>query len=269
MKYKLCKHCLIPIYKDTRTGYCNAICKQLDNRKPCPVCGNTPIGYGSNKIFCSRACWHEHSKGKDCHNKGYADRLSSKRKTSTLIYYKKCKVCGDLFISKQKNGVLCSEDCRKVDSMNYGYYRNMVNHYKSVLPVYCKACGRRFVPVYRSKSHVFCSDECILSYSKKRKALDDKERSLRRYCIIKSRFVEKVSIEYLFFRDKGKCQICNKKLSLDRRGVHRLAPTIDHIIPLSKGGEHSKRNTQLACFRCNSVKSNRHGGSGDQLLLFG
>ena len=34
-----------------------------------------------------------------------------------------------------------------------------------------------------------------------------------------------------------------------------LAATLDHIVPLSCGGEHSEANVQLAHFLCNSTKS--------------
>jgi 5-methylcytosine-specific restriction endonuclease McrA len=36
------------------------------------------------------------------------------------------------------------------------------------------------------------------------------------------------------------------------------APTLDHIMPLSLGGEHSYRNTQCLCRRCNTAKGARH-----------
>jgi 5-methylcytosine-specific restriction endonuclease McrA len=41
---------------------------------------------------------------------------------------------------------------------------------------------------------------------------------------------------------------------------------VDHIIPLSKGGDDTRANVQLACWGCNSAKSD---GGADQLLLFG
>lgn len=33
--------------------------------------------------------------------------------------------------------------------------------------------------------------------------------------------------------------------------------TIDHVIPLSRGGEHLPANVQAACLRCNSAKHDR------------
>jgi len=36
-----------------------------------------------------------------------------------------------------------------------------------------------------------------------------------------------------------------------------LRPTIDHVMPLSKGGTHTKKNIVLCCQSCNSEKGNR------------
>lgn len=49
---------------------------------------------------------------------------------------------------------------------------------------------------------------------------------------------------------KGKCAAC--RASLDD-GFH-----IDHIMPLSKGGEHADNNVQLLCPFCNVSKHNKH-----------
>jgi len=49
---------------------------------------------------------------------------------------------------------------------------------------------------------------------------------------------------------KSKCYWCKKRLKPDEI-------TMDHVIPLSKGGHHSKENLVLACLSCNSTKYNR------------
>jgi 5-methylcytosine-specific restriction endonuclease McrA len=53
----------------------------------------------------------------------------------------------------------------------------------------------------------------------------------------------------IFLRDAGICQICLEPVTSD--------PTIDHIIPLSKGGFDCPANVQLAHRSCNSRKGGR------------
>ena len=67
-------------------------------------------------------------------------------------------------------------------------------------------------------------------------------------------FVETVSINILFERDCGCCRICNRKLNLATKHPDPMFASIDHIVPLSKCGEHSYKNTQLACLECNLRK---------------
>lgn len=44
------------------------------------------------------------------------------------------------------------------------------------------------------------------------------------------------------------------------------APELDHIVSLAEGGEHSMRNTQCLCRKCNQEKGVTTKG---QLRLFG
>lgn len=69
-----------------------------------------------------------------------------------------------------------------------------------------------------------------------------------------------ITIDKLIERDKGICQICG--LPIDRTDVanghiRRNYPTVDHIIPLSKGGSHTWNNIQLAHMKCNAGKCDR------------
>ena len=68
-------------------------------------------------------------------------------------------------------------------------------------------------------------------------------------------------------RDGYRCQLCGKKTRPDYNCFHPLFPNLDHIVPLNKGGPHTKKNTQCLCRLCNLIKHDT--GKGDQLRLFG
>lgn len=72
-----------------------------------------------------------------------------------------------------------------------------------------------------------------------------KRRALR-----SSSFVEHVDNLILLERDDGFCGICG-------RDVDPLLFEVDHIVPLSRGGEHSYENTQIAHPFCNRSKHDR------------
>ena len=53
----------------------------------------------------------------------------------------------------------------------------------------------------------------------------------------------------VFVRDEFTCQYCGKKC--------KTSPTIDHIIPRSRGGGHCWNNSVTACIKCNQKKGNK------------
>jgi 5-methylcytosine-specific restriction endonuclease McrA len=120
-----------------------------------------------------------------------------------------------------------------------------------------------FVKEYGNKS-VFCSIEC-----RKSAARDwNKAAKMVRENRIKAVTKELVSSKRIYIRDGYRCGICGKKLRMDKKAPHPLSPSIDHIVPLSCGGEHSYRNVRAAHFQCNSLRGACSTGN-DQLLMFG
>lgn len=54
------------------------------------------------------------------------------------------------------------------------------------------------------------------------------------------------------------CGICGKPVDMSLKNPHPMAPTVDHIIPVSKGGHPSDlSNLQLAHRCCNREKSDK------------
>lgn len=63
-----------------------------------------------------------------------------------------------------------------------------------------------------------------------------------------------ITLTKLYMRDQGVCQICGRHIDFDCDSNSDYYPSIDHIIPISKGGEHQWDNVQLACRVCNTLK---------------
>lgn len=122
----------------------------------------------------------------------------------------------------------------------------------------CVGCGEAFMSVAATyeKRSLYCSRTCGRRQSKGRR------RAAQR-----GAYVADVYRRKIFERDGWRCQICRKAVLRSKAVPHPRAPTIDHIIPLARGGTHEPANAQLACFACNCLKS--HTGTGDQLRLIG
>lgn len=66
-----------------------------------------------------------------------------------------------------------------------------------------------------------------------------------------------VTLKRVIKRDGGICQLCGKPVDTtsNKNGrVRSYYPSIDHIVPMSKGGGHVWNNVQLAHMICNSRK---------------
>lgn len=55
----------------------------------------------------------------------------------------------------------------------------------------------------------------------------------------------------LFKRQKGLCKYCRSAMS---KGEGPYEATIDHVVPISRGGRNSRDNVVLACRSCNQAK---------------
>lgn len=62
---------------------------------------------------------------------------------------------------------------------------------------------------------------------------------------------EAFTIQDLLERDGPVCALCYGRIDTTLAWPHPMYPTIDHITPISRGGEHSLANAQPAHFRCN------------------
>lgn len=121
----------------------------------------------------------------------------------------------------------------------------------------CVHCGQMMPRTMRSDAK-FCSEECnsaahAVTRKIAKRAQTDKRETL-------------LSRAYIGDRDGWRCHICGGKVAKGKRYPDPLCPSIDHVIPLSRGGTNELSNLRLAHLKCNIEK--RDGG-GEQLLMFG
>lgn len=123
----------------------------------------------------------------------------------------------------------------------------------------CDSCGGTIAG--RSDKR-YCSKRC-----RNREASARRRAKTRRDQWRTDRTQGRVRRFAIYERDGWKCQLCGKRARRSAVVPDPLAPVLDHIVPVSMGGEHVEANLQLAHHGCNSKKRAGTGPRGDQLRL--
>ncbi|MEU8136594.1 HNH endonuclease [Streptodolium elevatio] len=75
--------------------------------------------------------------------------------------------------------------------------------------------------------------------------------------MLQAAYVEDVNRFAVFDRDDWNCYLCDGAIDQDAVVPHPQAATIDHVVALAVGGEHSMANVRAAHFLCNAIKGDR------------
>ena len=110
--------------------------------------------------------------------------------------------------------------------------------------------GRKTPPLY-------CSSRCSRNENKTSSNIHERLRKHGRADEPRDR----IKLDEVIERDNGICYICGCRTSKDdhyyRRGWFTAGdsyPTIEHVVPIARGGTHTWGNVRLACHKCNREK---------------
>lgn len=244
--------------------------------RPCLKCGK-PLRHSQPK-YCSRACffaarnegrqswdrtrqlesvWHRGGRWANAPSTKYIGVLNDSMQ-SVL----KCWSNFRRALQRQK------PICLQCDNQCKGEGREFCSKrcafaYREMLP--CKQCSRP-TPSRRNRPSLCkaCAKDAKRESSRneKQKYGRNHRQRARHHGV---RYVP-VPVKEIYERDNYTCQICSKKclpkamVSKATGKIHPRSPSIDHIVPMCRGGEHVEANLQTACFKCNSLKSSSGGG---------
>jgi hypothetical protein len=111
----------------------------------------------------------------------------------------------------------------------------------------CSTCREAFLADGDTRSR-FCSKRCCEAFHSFHK------NALRRSAEASG---DVFSPDDVFERDSWMCGLCGETIDRSLKHPHKMSATIDHIIPLSRGGRHTLSNVQAAHKSCNSRKRDR------------
>jgi len=127
----------------------------------------------------------------------------------------------------------------------------------------CVGCGLAIGP-----SRKYC-DPCRVDATLEATRRARRKRRAIRAALQRGGRVERFTEVEIFERDGWRCHICRRKVR--RKPRWPLDPeraSLDHLWPLSRGGDHTRDNVACAHLACNMRKSARVA-EGVQLLLVG
>lgn len=112
-------------------------------------------------------------------------------------------------------------------------------------PLAVVTARRAVVLVFKDKAEVLVSNGLVF-HSERLSIEAPSVVRLRHFVKVPYRAQAPLTRRAVFARDGWVCQYCGA-----------AAENLDHVVPRSRGGEHSWENVVAACRRCNSRKENR------------
>lgn len=122
----------------------------------------------------------------------------------------------------------------------------------------CVECGTTFYNILPGA--LTCTALCSKRRANRLKKLYNSNR------LNESNIVDKdITVQKLFKKYDGVCYLCGKECDFNDKAVTeegytivgKTYPSIEHVIPVSKGGLHSWDNVNLAHHYCNTLKSDK------------
>lgn len=117
----------------------------------------------------------------------------------------------------------------------------------------CVECGVWFTAIFQASRRVYCSEKCGTAATKKRSyktGLSQRVKAKRDGATV----IEKFNRIEILERDNYTCHICKQPINpkLNDLVTHRMSGTMDHILPIKQGGQHTRDNVKAAHMICNA-----------------
>lgn len=123
-------------------------------------------------------------------------------------------------------------------------------------PTSCVVCGVSIMRAHKADRRPTCSPTCrhALAGQQMTGAHDWSSTTISRARKAGAPVIEAFTNTEIYERDNWTCYLCGEPVNRGADCYQPDSPTIDHVVALAVGGEHSRANVRCACFRCNSTK---------------
>lgn len=192
----------------------------------------------------------------------HCSRLCSGRKAAAKKrqgpFPKTCANCSTEFVALKPKQRFCSPECRYVKQLEESNARYRAFREANPIPdsfdYTCDICNVTFTKPHRVtgiaiQRGVYC-DDCRLIAQQARY----RKKTVRRQSQTRP---SGVWVEQILEAYGSICYLCNNNIDMNLARTSRNGATVDHVIPLSRGGTDELENLRLAHWSCNLKKSDK------------
>lgn len=209
----------------------------------CAVCQISiePHYRGGEKLYCSTNCRRQ------------ARNIKMKLERSET---KTCPQCQASFQKSSKTRNYCSEACRQITNKERAASASAA-FFKELYPdgikrKECAWCGDVLeVPAQKTLASRKYHERCSVEAQRARYRIKTVKRQS------KTTMPSRLAADQVLREYGDKCHICKDAIDLNLPRTSRMGLTVDHVIPLSKGGSDELTNLRPAHWICNNRKSDK------------
>lgn len=169
---------------------------------------------------------------------------------------KSCDHCGSQFETPRSKQRFCSYECRVRQSSidgNEKFKAKMREVYPDgIKRKACGWCGEVLeVPAQKTLASRKYHERCSIEAQRARYRIKTVKRQN------KTTKPSRLAADQVLREYGDKCHICNEEIDTQLPRTSRMGLTVDHVIPLSKGGSDELTNLRPAHWICNNRKSDK------------
>lgn len=170
-----------------------------------------------------------------------------------------CPICTVTFTPVNTRQRYCGQPC----AYQANLARSRANRKAGLTTVrQCAGCTVEMAIVRGRGNMARLCDGCRTESDRRGRRANERKRDARKRGVT----AELIKPDEIYERDAWRCKLCHKAVPKGKAVPHPKAATLDHVVPLSEGGTHTRANVQLAHFECNWRKGAR---GTQQLALIG
>jgi 5-methylcytosine-specific restriction endonuclease McrA len=182
--------------------------------------------------------------------------LAVEKRKAQATFTATCHYCKSEFLTTNKKQKYCQTSCRLDYQRNLNAEKTRL-YYKTLYPdglkhKICDWCNEELiVPAQKTLASRRYHEDCSVEAQRARYRIKTVKRQS------KTTKPSRLAADQVLREYGSKCHICKEEIDLSLPRTSRMGLTVDHLMPLSKGGSDELDNLRPAHWICNNRKSDK------------